>query len=64
MTTPLEPKPSPAQETSATSTEKLIALVDLAAPIMMKLAYEGGSMFAKDWLDKAKEFNIDALEPD
>lgn len=65
MTSPLEPKHSPARETSATSTEqvaKLIALVDQAAPIMMKLAYSGGSMFAKDWLDRAKEFGIDALE--
>lgn len=74
MTSPLEPKPSLARETSATSTDpgeqlhltlaKLIALVDQAAPIMMKLAYDGGSMFAKDWLDRAKEFDIDALEPD
>lgn len=43
---------------------QLIALVDQAAPIMMKLAYDGGSMFAKDWLNRAKEFGIDALEED
>lgn len=42
--------------------DALITLVDQAAPIMMKLAYDGGSMFAKDWLNRAKEFGIDALE--
>lgn len=38
----------------------LVALVSQAAPVMAVLALKGGSLFAKQWLDAAKEYGIEA----
>lgn len=35
-------------------------LVSQAAPVMAVLAHKGGSLFAKQWLDAAKEYGIEA----
>lgn len=39
----------------------LYGLVSQAAPVMALLAHKGGSLFAKQWLDAAKEYGIEAV---
>lgn len=44
--------------------DELYKLVEEAAPIMAVLAYKGGSLFAKQWLDRAKvDFGIETPIP-
>lgn len=43
---------------------KLLALVKNAAPIMATLAYKGGSVLAKDWLEDAYELGVERISPD
>lgn len=39
------------------------ALLDNAAPVVAVLAYKGGSMFAKAWVDEARSLGFEIQEP-
>lgn len=43
--------------------EELKQLAADAVPIMAVLAFQGGSLFAKTWLDRAKELGIETNVP-
>lgn len=44
--------------------QEMMELLSQAAPIISIMAYKGGSIFAKDWVDKVRALGIEVLAPE